>query len=146
MMAAPTHKKEPNQHGAQRKLEKQCEWMRGSEIPQTKNLASTPTCHSFPLEPFASRHPVKAALRLAPLGLDRVPSRCRNYSQKKEWQALTGPNTFMLFSLDIGQPSHGWSDKMGGGCGSRPTPRAPPTNPDSPLAFQWRLASRWPST
>src|SRR5580700_6355137 len=30
--------------------------------------------------------------------------------------------------------------------GSRPTPQAPPTNPDSPLAFQWRLASRWPST
>jgi hypothetical protein len=114
MMAAPTHKKEPNQHGAQRKLEKQCEWMRGSEIPQTKNLASTPTCHSFPLEPFASRHPVKAALRLAPLGLDRVPSRCRNYSQKKEWQALTWLNTFMLFSLDIGQPSHGWGDKTGG--------------------------------
>src|SRR5580692_11971810 len=30
--------------------------------------------------------------------------------------------------------------------GSRPTPRSPPTNPDSPLAFQWRLANRWPST
>jgi hypothetical protein len=65
------------------------------------------TCHSFQLQHFASRHPVKATLRLAPLGLDRDPSPCREPSQKKEWQILMLAEALLNFSLDIGQPSHG---------------------------------------
>ena len=67
------------------RLEKQCEWKRGSEILRSSIMTAFPnsgkctmraSCHSFPYEHFASRHPVKATLRLALLGLDRDPSRC----------------------------------------------------------------------
>jgi hypothetical protein len=72
-------------------------------------------CHSFRLEHFASRHPVKATLRLAPLGLDRGPSRCRDrFPERKEWQGLTLAEADLNFPLDTGQPSHGGRTKQHG--------------------------------
>src|SRR5262249_35070408 len=69
------------------RLEKQCEWKRGGEVLGSKIMAAfrnsgqgrrkEATSHSFLFDHFASRHPVQATLRLAPLGLDRHPSRCR---------------------------------------------------------------------
>ena len=72
-------------------------------------------CHSFRLEHFASRHPVKATLRLAPLGLERGPSRCRDrFPERKEWQVLTLAEADPNFPLDTGQPSHGGRTKQHG--------------------------------
>jgi len=99
------------------RLEKQCEWKRGSEILRSKIMAAfrnsakcrreEATCHSFLFDHFASRHPVQATLRLAPLGLDRDPSRCREPTLRRRNGRPCPGRALFNFPLDIDRPSHG---------------------------------------
>ena len=105
------------------RLEKQCEWKRGSEILRSKIMAAfrnsakcrreEATCHSFLFDHFASRHPVQATLRFAPLGLDRDPSRCREPTLRRRNGRPCPGRALFNFPLDIDRPSHGRPVKTG---------------------------------
>lgn len=99
-----SHKKDPSGHRAHSMLEKSANGSRVVRsndsyrfLPTLRQSNRRDICHSFLLEDLASRHPVKASLRLAALGLDRVPSRCPSDSETKEWRNLEGIQTTLTF-------------------------------------------------
>jgi len=69
------------------------------------------TAIPFLVELSASRHPVKAALRLAPLGLDGTHRDAGSQFLGEGMAGLVLANALPSFSLDIDRPSHGRPDK-----------------------------------